>query len=378
MNKKDYETAMASLYDRNRDLNFFQDRLLNRTLCFTSANLRNFMPEIPYGEHENMLRKILLNKERCVLDGLYEDILSEVIIENLNDENLTYLKTRPTVICTYHLGSMYIINNFLSYHRIEADIILSKSTLQEMKNTFALMQEVHNDRYGGINLSYIEADASISAYKILRSLRKGRSAIIYIDGNIGVGRNNKLNDHYCNIEFLNGRLLVRQGAAWIANKVNVPIVGIITYRDDQQNIHMNFSNPIFPNLGSEIATPRVVMQKLFSHLEFFVRKYYDQWECWIYLHNSMDLSSFSNVEYRKLKTEMKPDISYRFNHRDYGLFSIDTDYFLLSKVTYQVYKLPESSYMLLRSVARQPFSGKKFARSYLETLHNKGVFIKEN
>lgn len=247
-----------------------------------------------------------------------------------------------------------------------------------MKDIFTRMQEVHNDRYGGINLSYIEADASTSAYKILRSLRKGRSVIIYIDGNIGVGRNNKSNDHFCNISFLNGRLLVRQGAAWIANKVNVPILGIVTYRDDQQNIHMNFSNAIFPNLGSDMAAPRIVMQKLFSHLEFFVRKYYDQWECWIYLHNSIDLSSFSNVEHRKLEPETKQDLNYRFNHRDYGLFSIDTDYFLLSKDTYQAYKLPESSYMLLRSVTRQPFSGKKFERSFLEALYNKGVFIKEN
>jgi len=326
---------------------FGQNDMLDRTYCLTSANIGNFLPEIPFEQHQTLLGSILMNREKSIVDGKYEGVLNEIMYENLNEEIWTILNNTPSVICTFHFGSMQVINHFFAFHKIDYVFIASKKTLDDHLGDFLEMAEVQSKVYGNIELDFIEADECNAAFKMLKSLKKGKHLLIYIDGNTGTGYNSA-NLNLSRIEFLSKTLYVRNGAATLSFFAKVPLIGAISYRDRNNQITLRFFDPVFPpefeNKEGFIGT---TMQYLYDSLSSLLKLFPEQWECWIYLHsfirsedffseNLVGEKAFSNSEY------------YQFNQIDFGLWKVDDRGYLFNKRDYTFYLLEGNYYNYLK------------------------------
>ena len=71
---------------------------------------------------------------------------------------------------------------------------------------------------------------------LIREIKKGKSILIYIDGNLGAS---KKKDNLCQINFLDDKINVRKGVAYLAYLTKTPISSIINYIENNTiNYHI--------------------------------------------------------------------------------------------------------------------------------------------
>lgn len=368
MNIDQYKDRILELGSKYTSLDFGQNELLNRTYCFTSANIGNFMPKIPYEQHQNFLRSILMNREKSIIDGKYEGVLNEVVYENLNEQIWAILNNTPSVICTFHFGSMQIINHFFAFHKIDYAFIASKKMLDDHLGDFLEMAEVQSKVYGNIEIDFIEADEYNTVFKMLKALKQGKHLLIYIDGNTGTGYNTG-NLNLSEIQFLSKTLYVRSGAATIAFLAKVPLLAVIGYRNYKGENTLRFFNPIFP-AGNEDKAQFIAdtMQRLYDNLSSLLQLFPDQWECWIYLHSFIKSDNFS---YINMDVQNHVGQCYQFNKIDFGLWKINDEGYLFCKRDYTTYLVQNNYYEYLKGT----YNRKVVREEIDEELITFGVFV---
>lgn len=372
-----YRDELATLQANTEKLVIEENEMLHRTLCFTSANLGNYLPEIPVESHGDILKKILLNKEISLLDGKYEKILDLLHFENLTDDIRSIFTDKPSIIYSFHLGSMQLINHFFAYNKIDFVFVASKKTLDEHIGDFLEMAEYQKPTYGEIHLQFIEADESSSVIKMINALKKGKKLLIYVDGNIGAGEKKADNSNLCKINFLDKPIYVRQGAAVLSYLTGVPLTGVICYRDQKKDIRMRFIDPIYPdrNISRQPESKRL-MQAVYNHFSSIVKHYPEQWECWIYLHQNINTNDFSGGQIQQ--SELIPEGKYKFNKEDFGLFKIKKEHYLLCKKNYQAFNLLEEAYQFLMDNLDKDIVFNQLNSKIIAHLIQKGVLLNKN
>ncbi|MBC8985358.1 hypothetical protein H9X96_06185 [Pedobacter sp. N36a] len=370
MNLEEYTKALENLTTKSENLTIKVSEMLRRTLCLTSANLGNFLPKISGEQHERVLKNILLNKDKSVLDGKYRSILEHVHYENKTGNITSLLFNVPSIIYTFHIGSMQLTNHFLAYNKIKYSFIASKKTLDEHLGDFLEMAEFQKQNYGELELSYIEADESTSLLKMIRALKNGKHLLIYIDGNIGSGERIAEKRNMSNINFFDRQISVRSGAAILSYLCEVPMIGVVNYRNKKHENCMYFIDPVFPKKKEHrLVECRSLMQYAYYKFSEILNKFPDQWECWIYLHLWVDTSNF---EYQP--TEAFRASSYQFNNGDFGLFMIDRSCYLFCKRNYQSFFIDESIYNSLVQYTNELIPGTLFPEEITDQFLKRGVF----
>lgn len=348
MNLTSYIKSRNNLVDNFKEsLKINEVEYLHGQLNMVSAALVNYLPSVNLTEHEEIYKNILLHKKLSVLEQSIPEVMGFVKMENLTPEILSQLKEKPTIICTFHTGSYRILNLFLTQNKIPFSLVIGKDVIEQEGARFLTQ---YNDLPGdnaADGFSIIDAGKSNVGLQMLRELKRGRSLVLYMDGNTGAGAATTKNDNRCVVNFLNQQLFARKGIAFLAHAANVPIITVASYRKSAEDIRIKFFDPIYPDLLQERNKfAEETTQHIYDSAASIIRIYPGQWEAWLYIHKVANIVNHSKIEKHNQKASEHSEKvsldSYRF-----GIFKINDIPFLMKKTSYSFYQIDDKVYDVL-------------------------------
>ncbi|CAN5520529.1 hypothetical protein BH11BAC5_BH11BAC5_01400 [soil metagenome] len=349
-----------------------QDEYLNGQMNMVSAALGNYLPAIDIHQHDSIYKDILLHKKLSVLEQSTYESLDYVEMENCNDDILFLLKNKPTIICTFHTGSYRLLNLFLMKHKIPYSLVIGEEVVQREGIQF---QSIYNSLPGNANennFNIIDAEKANVGLQMLRELKRGRSLVLYMDGNTGAGAATTKNDNRCIVDFLHQQLYARKGIAFLAHAADVPIITVTCYRKSWENIRLKFFDPIFPDKSKERNLfAQETTQKIYDLVATIIKTYPEQWEGWLYIHkvaNIINIDKTSNCKKDSTPTEKISLDSLRF-----GIFKINGTSFLLRKGSYSFYTINDDLYDVLAKCSNGPVKKNCMEDSLFNQLYEQGV-----
>ncbi len=346
-----------------------------------SANLQNFLPEVPASEYEEIYTNILLGRALLNEETHRTELIDKVDTHQM--EEVLTAKHLPAVFCTYHLGSYRSVIGLLARQGVPFVLIVDANTYHRQGAGIKRQVIQFHQAYGqeGTYFDMLNAELPNSAMTMLKYLREGISIVAYIDGNTGGGGIFHKNDRFqLKIPFLEQEIFSRKGIAAISWMSKCPIIPVISYYR-KGNIRPNivFYDPVFPdkwNKPPQTYIPEIT-KKLYRILESHLIEYYDQWETWFYLHKYLDADSLS-IDWAG-ETPARPagkKVSFSFNQVDFDLFRMNADHYLFNKRTYQTYPIDEDLFEALRKVDAKGESqllSAGFSKALIDQLIDNGI-----
>ena len=221
-----------------------------------------------------------------------------------NNKNITEIpdENQPKIFCSFHLGSYTILPILLAKYKIA--LIVNKKTLFTKGSKFIEVAKTNNIK----EFDIIDAEESSSLINIIKKVKQGFSLFFYLDGNTGVGGFDRNDDKLEKIDFLGKKLLSRKGVAFLAYKLNLTIVPLYTYRENNQNFIINDSSISTKNLQHTSIEDFCFKctQLLWSKFEKILLKYPHQWEGWQYIFNFF----IRNKKYEEVHNFTERDVEY--------------------------------------------------------------------
>ena len=350
-----------------------EDDNLNGQFNMVSAGLVNYLPDIDIEQHEDIYKTILLHKKLSILEQSTYTALDYVTTENLTNETFSLLKNKPAIICTFHMGSYRILNLFLTKNKIPYSLVIGNDIVKQEGELF---HSLYNDLPGSNadeGFKIINAEAANVGLQMLRELKRGRTLLLYIDGNTGAGAATTKNDNRCVVDFLHQQIFARKGIAYLAHTAQVPIVTVASYRNSWENIRLKFFDPIFPDTAKEKNLfAEETTQYIYDLVAPLIKAHPQQWEGWLYIHKSaniINLAAAKGIREKNSAVSEKISLdSFRF-----GIFKVNGLPFLLRKNTYSFYEINNQLYDLL-SVCNDHSVKKEFIDNVLfNKLYEQGV-----
>ena len=374
MQHSEYISSRNSLVNSYKgNLKLKEDENLNCQFNMVSAGLVNYLPAIGIEQHENIYKNILLHKKLSILEQSTYAALDCVTTENLSDEMLGLLKNKPTIICTFHMGSYRVLNLFLTRNKIPYSLVMGNDIVQKEGELF---QCLYNNLSGDgcdDGFKIINAEAANVGLQMLRELKKGRSLLLYIDGNTGAGAATTKNDNCCVVNFLQQQLFARKGIAYLAHTACVPILTVASYRSSWESIRLKFFEPILPDIKKEKKLfAEQTTQQIYDLVAPLISAYPEQWEGWLHIHKSAKIIHTNTMnEKSKIKPADEEKIcldSFRF-----GIFKVNGSPYLLRKSTYSFYEINNHLYNLLSVCNNHPVKRDYIDNELFNKLYEQGV-----
>lgn len=274
----------------------------------TSASLFRLLPQIPFFKHKAIFEKLLYNLQLLTLEEKYVELFNKN--SEVNDIENTLNKAqngKPFLFCCFHTGAYSFIPALLANQSLDFGFLANKTLTKKKGELFI---KAHHNYCQQNNLTstiqIIDVEESRGIWQAIRMLKEGKSLVIYADGNTGVSYSTvkdkqKENQNTVKVNFLGENLRVRQGIAFLSYACSVPIIPIISNREnptDSYNLKTNYTilPAINPPLLEKDSIKKTIskenfaqqtMQKLYSILEKEVCKNnierVDQWEGWIFV-----------------------------------------------------------------------------------------------
>lgn len=351
-------------------LNIYDDGALARSYNVVSAALANFLPDIPFSKHEEIFRNVLLHRHLSTLEQGSEDLLNACTLEGFADGRLSFLKSGPCIICTFHLGSYRLLNLLLAKHNIPFALVVSENVVETQGKVFA---DLHQ-QFSQTDMTLISAEAPGSALKMLKELKKGKNLLIYIDGNVGAGKQTIDNENSCSIPFLNQKIQARKGVGFLAHAAGVPVLPVICYRKSLHDVRLRFFNPVYPNKNEDRDTfAKALVKTLYDLFAPYARTYAEQWEAWLYLPKVAQLVN----PFPASTTPCPPPGKVLFNTHRFGLFKTPGKNYIFDKSSFVSYPINDVLYTMLSRATVVPTERNSFEKNTLEDLCTNGVLVSE-
>ena len=376
MNYTDYKDARNALIRQySTRLMVKQDLKSAMQFNMVSASLLNFLPGIAYTEHENIYRNILLHKKLSILEQDCYFLPDVVKMENLTGEIRRLLQTQPNIVCTFHLGSYRLINLFLIREKIPFTLVMGEAVIEkEGKHFRSIYQQLTGGREQP-DLPLINAEAASSGIQMLRELKKGRTLVIYIDGNTGAGKATLDNENGCVIDFLQQQVMARKGIAFLAHAARVPLLTVACYRKAWDDIRLRFFDPLYPNANAaRDVYAQEATQYIFDQVALLIAEHPEQWEGWLYLHKTALIQQPVIAKSKPPFIRGKPLC---FNHGLFGIFKVNDIPYLLKKSEYHFYEIDRHLYDQLIMAHNQSVVTDCFEVEVFEELFEQRVLVHE-
>lgn len=306
--------------------------------AFFSANLMKFKSEIPYSQHYNAYLNIMTL--RMILNSDAKEFRSYDELSVINPPKLDNYK--PSIICTYHLGSYRAILGYLVKNNVDialvVDAIVFETQYDYIHNLISEIKK-HFNATGRFQL--INAEQSDIAVSLISAIKNKLHIVAFIDGNTGPGGFFKNRSILRPVRFLNTEILVRKGIPYVSFLTKTKILPVISYfpKNRETETAIEFLPPIDPSDNPSIQTyTDNAIAVLWRHLEHKMRSYYDQWEGWFYIHKYINWSDSESQNAKKEMYNSKFTLNgkVRFNHLDFALFKFLDQYYILNKKSYRV------------------------------------------
>lgn len=244
-------------------------------LAFFSANLHQYLPEIPWQDHPKLFQWHQdYHRPRPISRGNIHDVFRALTPD---------ASAQPGLLAAFHLGAHTALPVSLARSGIDFDILIDRQVHHRYQEALTQTdQELM--RSGRTATGFYYSDDPRLFFQIRKSLRSGRHILIYVDGNGGANTKEKISS-LLEVPFFSGTLWLRQGIAVLARMLQVPIYPLLngTIRD-QCLVQMLPAIWADAALSREMDTRRI-LRLLYGELENWLeREGLMHWECWRYLH----------------------------------------------------------------------------------------------
>jgi lauroyl/myristoyl acyltransferase len=326
-----------------------KDELNLRQFCFTMANFRTLMPEyLADKTQEQVFIDLLCCRGLAPLDQDFPEKVYDIQFTG-DFFDIVSQKDKPSIFCTYHLGSYRAIIGALARMGYDFTLVVDNGVFEKQKEyTERTVKEINELCGVKSDFEMLNAESFDAAMRMVNNVKKGHSLIAYIDGNTGTGGVHRRDERMLKVDFFGRKMFARQGIAHIAFLTGVPIVPVISYRNAESDIVLHFYdkiNPLESSTRKEFCA--TTTQLLYTYLEDMLKQYPLQWEGWLYVHKYFDTESLGQPDMAQLPATISvKDV--RFNDDRYGLFVFGPDYYLLDGSNYRTFLIGEEEFNLLR------------------------------
>jgi hypothetical protein len=293
---------------------------ITRTFAFFSANIHQFMPQIPWRKHEELFRKMSLYQHLSHLDVERPDALNQLNLLGWNVSWVSQMKENPGLITCFHTGAYRLVNQLLAREGLRYVLLLSKQTIQREGKIFLEAYKKHAPK-GSFLL--LDAELSSSIFKIGHLLKAGYNILVYPDGNVGAA-SGTANLH--KIPFLKHRLLVRTGVPFLAHLYKKPIYQLNSRRLDALTVKYDGFSCLLPEAPRQQFV-RQSLKSLYRPLQQLLLHDAAQWTCWPQVHSHM-------ADAKRLKTKLE-------NPAYWAIFKQSNQFFLFDKRRYLSYPIDQ-------------------------------------
>lgn len=332
--------------------------LQQKDFNFLSANLLNFLPEVPIVNHEEVYLNILSNNALISTETYFPELIDRIKIygdASVVEDN----KKKAKLYCTYHVGSYRAIIGVLAKAAIDFVLIVDTNTFYKQQERIKQTVSAIWNHFGKTAFfELVDAERVDIGIILSKYLMTGVSVVVYLDGNTGVGGIYNKNDQMLRINFLAGQIFSRKGISTLSYATKSPIVPVISHYTENGNtpalMFYDAVNPESWAKDKELYCVQVTTH-LYGILAENLKVYYKQWEGWLYLHKYLDFKSLD----AKAATNILDDISWSdaqrisFNEEEFGIFKIEEDSYLFDKRTYKSFKINDTTLAYLCSLKAQ-------------------------
>lgn len=346
--RQTYERAYQEVCERERQKKLAHQQ---KDLHFLRANLSHFCPEVPAERHEAIYLRLLTNHWLSARSFRYVDFGS--LAHMGVDGNTDFLKPSASprkshIFCTYHLGGYRAILAMLLNAGYPLTLVIDNRTLRSQEDYIAnISAQLNQYNPASASIEMLDAENPAIGRQMAGALHKGRSILIFLDGNTGVGGIYQRNSKQLRVSFLNGTIISRSGIATLAHATRTPIIPIISYYKTVDGAEIPYYNclpTIEPQTVPTDVFVRETTQKLYNLLADYVRQYVDQWESWFYFHKFLDVDALATTTADEKPVADAPANEVEFNDERYSLFKIDRAGYLFDRQTYQAYPLADEAF----------------------------------
>lgn len=376
MNKKpvSFKEKIKRVEKQYHNLEFYESDNLTRQFHIVSAGLLNYLPKIPYKKHEEIFKNILFHQQLSILEQDAMHLIHTMAIENFTSHTAQLLKEKPAIICTFHTGSYRLINLLLAKNGIPFSLVISQKVLQAQGSMFKRLFSRYSKTKNTNSFNLINAESPGSALCMFRELKKGKSLVIYIDGNTGAVAQTNQNENSCCISFLNQQIMARKGVGFLSHAAEVPILPVVCYRKSIEEITLHFFDMIYPDRKKDRNMfAQEITQRIYDMATPIISRYPEQWEAWLYLHKIARI--IKPVAINTLLPKVKSGGKLMFNNLQYGLFRVSQKNYIFNKSNYVAYPISGHVNLLLTEAMNQPVQKCSFDVNLFNELFKNHVLI---
>ncbi len=198
--------------------------------------------------------------------------------EVIHTAPLHELKRRATgvVVCSLHFGPFF----YVPLELIQLGFNVCTFTTAALRRR----RDVNWHRVvAGLphRLETLPAQSPRSLIHALRRVREGDLALIYADGQAGVGATQDGRHERAEFEFLSMPVGIRTGPSYLARRAGVPVLLALTRRDGLGRRVLEFSDLLPPPHDDSHETLEAHTREMYRWLEERVRRSPEQWFGWI-------------------------------------------------------------------------------------------------
>lgn len=310
---------------------------LSQAFTSASAAMRHLLPHISFQEQEHLLSRLDFFIRLQNFDENFD--LRDITTIEGNVEQID--PGHPHIFCTFHYGSYRNVAQHLAFQHIKFSLLLTRDVLENQATRWRSLPNAEC-------CEFLAAEDPLVVKRCISAIRSGRSILVYVDGNSGVGGETIREDGaMVTIPFLGGTIHVRHGIYALSRLSGLPIVPLINVFDEIDKRRLL--------VGELISCPKWktahdCMESVFSILAEQIKRDAAQWEGWIYYSTYIKASREMRLSGELPLIPPGDNVNLRFNHERFGVVRSKGCRYLLDKNTLAKLKLNEAAGDILDSV----------------------------
>jgi len=318
------------------------------TSPFVRANLEHFLPSIQSSAINELIRDIFWHQGLAsVIEPKYPHLLHATSISDEYGSISDAAGGKASIFCTFHYGGYRLVASALWRAGISYDLIVASDVATAQADAFYNQLSNAEKEFGKCGEFTISiADDPRSIATSLKNLKRGRSLLFYIDGNLGSGGAKPQGDRLVSVPFLGREILARRGIAFISQRSGVPIIPIIANRAHGWIPAIETFEPIHPVHEKCLDEQAAITRYLYGILQAQLLVDPAQWEGWLYVHKflphltavplgSGHVGRGTNLEFNIKVYDLvkKKGIPFLFHKPDYRFFELKHElYYILTEI----------------------------------------------